>query len=124
MIRAPAALAMLASAFAVPALAEVSVLGLWQRDTGTARVQIAPCGDKLCGTIVWVRDKDSPTKVGMRVFYEMENERASVWSGKAFNPENGKSYEGTVTVVGSKMTSTGCVLGRLICTSIIWDRVR
>ena len=37
------------------ASAEESARGLWLRDTGTARLQIAPCGEKLCGTIVWVQ---------------------------------------------------------------------
>ena len=107
---------------AAPALAQSKPEGQWLRDTGTARVQIAPCGDRLCGTIVWVRDKDSPSKVGMRVFYDVEPERASVWKGRAFNPENKQDYEGTLTVIGDTLTTTGCILGRLVCTSMYWKR--
>ena len=106
------------------ALAEQPATGVWQRDTGTARVKIAPCDEKYCGTIVWVRDADSPTKVGMRVFWDMEPERDNVWSGKAFNPENRQTYEGTLTVTGDKMVTTGCILGKLICSSAYWRRVR
>ncbi len=106
------------------ALAEPSPIGIWLRESGTARVQIAPCGDKLCGNIVWVRDKDSPTKLGMRVFYDMEAERPNVWSGKAFNPEDKQTYSGTLAIVGDKMTTTGCVIGRLVCVNIYWSRVK
>ena len=87
-------------------------------------MQIASCGDKLCGTIVWVRDKESPTKVGMRVFFDMAPERANVWSGKGFNPENQQIYARTLAVVGDRMTTTGCILGRLICQSFYRDRVK
>ena len=71
----------------VPAIAgDATPLGLWQRDSGSSRVRIAPCGDRLCGTIVWVRDNESATRVGMRVLYDMQPERPGNWTGKAFNP--------------------------------------
>lgn len=104
--------------------AEGGISGLWMRDTGTARVQFAPCGDKICGTITWVRDADSATKVGMRVFYDMEPERANNWTGTAFNPEDKQTYTGTLTLSGNTITATGCVIGRLFCRSVRWNRAK
>jgi uncharacterized protein (DUF2147 family) len=105
-------------------LANETVVGEWLRDTGSARVRIASCGDKLCGVIVWVRDKDSPTKVGTRVFYDMERERPNNWSGLAFNPEDQQTYSGALVLDGDKMSATGCVVGKLFCKSVYWTRVR
>ena len=121
-IRAIAAAVPILLAFAGLARAEAPIVGVWLRDSGTARVRIAPCGGKLCGVIVWVRDKDSPTKVGMRVFYDIVPESPTSWTGKAFNPEDGKTYVGKATVSGGSMTTQGCVLGGLICKSVSWSR--
>lgn len=109
---------------ALPALADNPVFGVWQRDTGTSRLHIAPCGDKVCGVIVWVRDKDSPTRVGMKVFYDAEQTRPNVWSGKAFNPEDKQTYAGEMAVIDNRLTATGCVLGKLICKTVYWTRTK
>jgi uncharacterized protein (DUF2147 family) len=104
-----------------PALADPS--GVWLRENGNARVRMARCGDSFCGTIAWVKDPDSPSKVGQRVFYEMKESGANAYSGKAFNPENGKTYSGKMTISGGKMTTSGCVLGGMICQSVNWTKV-
>ena len=38
-------------------------LGLWYDDTGDGAVEVRPCGDKLCGYIVWLKEPVS-TKTG------------------------------------------------------------
>ena len=73
--------------------------------------------------IVWLKDDSGPSKVGQRVFYDMVKSGDNTWSGKAFNPENGKTYTGKITVSGSSMTTSGCVLGGLICQSVNWKKV-
>jgi uncharacterized protein (DUF2147 family) len=116
-----AAAALFTSLLATPAMADPS--GVWQRADGTSRVRIAPCGGNLCGTITWLKNADSPAKVGQRVFYEMAPNGANKWSGKAFNPEDGRTYSGTMTLSGSSLTTAGCVLGGMICRSVNWSRV-
>jgi uncharacterized protein (DUF2147 family) len=117
---AACASAILVSALS-PALADPS--GTWMRDNGASRVKVAPCGASLCGTIVWLKDADGPSKVGQRVFYDMAPAGANKWSGKAFNPEDGKTYSGTMTMAGSSLTTSGCALGGLICRSVNWRKV-
>jgi uncharacterized protein (DUF2147 family) len=104
-----------------PALADPS--GTWLRDNGNSRVRIAKCGDAFCGTLVWVKDADSPSKVGQRIFYDMKASGENAWTGKAFNPEDGKTYSGKLTLSGSTMTTSGCVLGGMICRSVAWRKV-
>jgi uncharacterized protein (DUF2147 family) len=97
--------------------------GTWLRETGNSRVRVAPCGSSLCGSIVWLKDDSGPSKVGQRVFYDMVKSGDNTWSGQAFNPEDGKTYSGKMVVSGSSMTTSGCVLGGLICRSVKWSKV-
>jgi uncharacterized protein (DUF2147 family) len=107
---------------AAPAAAQ-DATGTWLRDSGASRVRIAPCGDALCGHITWLKDKDGPAKVGQRVFYGMKPNGAGSWKGSAFNPEDGKTYSGKMTVSGNSLTTSGCVLGGLICKTVNWSRI-
>lgn len=116
------AAASLLGAMSVGAVAQ-DATGVWQRDTGASRVRIAKCGDALCGTLSWLKDPNGPAKVGQRIFYGMKPSGAGKWSGSAFNPEDGKTYSGTMTVSGKGLTTSGCVMGGLICRSVQWTRV-
>lgn len=97
--------------------------GTWQRDTGASRVRFAKCGEALCGTISWLKDANGPAKVGQRIFYDMKPNGAGKWSGSAFNPEDGKTYSGTMALSGDTLTTSGCVMGGLICRSVKWSKV-
>jgi uncharacterized protein (DUF2147 family) len=114
-----AALGLLAS---VSTAAAQEVVGTWERDTGASRVRFTKCGEALCGSLSWLKDTNGPAKVGQRIFYDMKPNGASKWSGSAFNPEDGKTYSGTMTLSGSTLTTAGCVMGGLICRSVKWNR--
>lgn len=106
-----------------PAFAQ-SAVGTWQRENGESRVRIAPCGDALCGVVVWLKNPaESKSKVGQRVFFDMKPNGANAWSGQAFNPEDGKTYSGKMSVSGSALTTAGCVAGGLICRSVSWSKI-
>lgn len=98
--------------------------GLWLREGGKGTVRISPCGGALCGTVASVNDPGSPAKVGQRVFYGMVPSGADKWAGHAFNPEDGKTYTGTMSLSGNHLTTAGCVLGGLICKTVGWSRVK
>lgn len=114
-----AALGLLAS---VAGAASQEVVGTWERDTGASRVRFTKCGEALCGSLSWLKDTNGPAKVGQRIFYDMKPNGANKWSGSAFNPEDGKTYSGTMTLSGSTLTTAGCVMGGLICRSVKWNR--
>jgi uncharacterized protein (DUF2147 family) len=104
-----------------PALADPA--GTWLRENGNSRVRVSQCGSKMCGSIVWLKDDSGPSKIGQRVFYDMVKSSDNTWTGQAFNPEDGKTYAGKMVVSGSSMTTSGCVLGGLICRSVKWSKV-
>jgi len=96
---------------------------LWVRDTGSSRVKFAPCGDALCGSIVWLKDPTGPAKIGQQIFFDMKPDGPGQWRGQAFNPEDGKTYSGKMTLSGATLTTAGCVFGGLICKSTSWSQV-
>jgi hypothetical protein len=54
-----------------PVLAD-DILGTWLRDSGDEQVKFGPCGDVICGDIVWLKpDSDLNAKVGKRLFFDM-----------------------------------------------------
>jgi uncharacterized protein (DUF2147 family) len=113
-------LAFIGALAAFPAAADPT--GVWLRENGNSRVRIGKCGDAYCGTLVWVKDADGPAKPGQRIFYDMKESGANAWSGKAFNPEDGKTYSGKMTLSGGTITTSGCVLGGMICKSVAWRK--
>ena len=106
-----------------PTLAGPFVSLSQERDTGASRVRFSKCGEALCGSLSWLKDPNGPAKVGQRIFYDMKPNGANKWSGSAFNPEDGKTYSGTMTLSGSTLTTAGCVMGGLICRSVKWNRM-
>ena len=117
----PFAIAAALAIFATPSLAQ-EVTGTWLRDSGASKVRLAKCGEAVCGTISWLKDSGGPAKLGQRIFYDMKPSGAGKWSGSAFNPEDGKTYSGTMSLSGDTLTTAGCVMGGLICRSVKWSR--
>jgi uncharacterized protein (DUF2147 family) len=100
------------------------VLGTWLRDNGALQVKFEPCGDAICGNIVWLKPgSDSKAKVGQRLFFDMRPTGANSWTGKAASPDNGSIYSGKMSIEGSALSASGCMVGGLICKSANWRRV-
>lgn len=95
-------------------------VGLWYTEEDDAQVEIAPCGDQLCGHIVWLEDplndegeplidrlnpdeslQDRPI-VGLRIVWDMEPKgNGKVWeNGRVYDPESGKTYQARITLKG------------------------
>lgn len=100
--------------------------GVWNRDDGLGGVRIAPCGGgaRLCGHVVWVRDKNGPAYIGEQVLFDMQKTSADTWSGSAHNPDDGRDYAGTMTLAGNHLLTRGCALGGLICKSVGLSRAK
>jgi uncharacterized protein (DUF2147 family) len=104
-----------------PALA-VEAEGVWTREDGTSRIEFSPCGPALCGTIVWLKNANTPAHVGQKVFFDMMRADQNSWAGQAFNPEDGRTYSGKMVLIGKKLKTSGCVFGGLICKTVHWVR--
>jgi uncharacterized protein (DUF2147 family) len=95
-------------------------------------IRIAPCGEAFCGTISWTsnpgRDEHNPDPskrdhsiVGTQILLRMHAAGADRWDGKIYNPENGKTYTGHITLVDpNTLRVEGCLL--LFCGGEDWTR--
>lgn len=117
-------LAILGLGSAAYARVDVTPAGLWNRDDGLGGVRIAACGDAYCGDVTWLKNPRGPGHVGQRVLFDLHKTAAATWSGSAFNPANGGTYAGIVTLAGNHLTMRGCVLGGLLCKSLGMRRAR
>jgi uncharacterized protein (DUF2147 family) len=103
-----------------PSLAE-EVLGTWTSGEGVMRVKFEPCGDALCGNIVWVKPgSDSKAKPGDRLFYDLRADGQSSWTGKAVY--DGSVYLSKMSIEGTNLRTSGCILSGVFCKSTIWRR--
>lgn len=113
----------LALALATPAAAE-GPDGVWLRTDGMAKVRFSPCNEGYCGTIVWLKHPEGPGKIGEQVFFGMGKTSANTFTGSAHNPEDGRDYDGYMTVAGNRLATKGCALGGMICKTQNWTRSR
>ncbi len=99
-------------------IATANVLGLWATPEEKSHVKIDKCGEKLCGSIVWL--KEPMTKAGKpKIDTNNEDEKLqsrailglpllnefvktddpNVWEdGEIYNPEDGKLYSCVLTL--------------------------
>jgi uncharacterized protein (DUF2147 family) len=100
------------------------IFGTWLRDNGALQVKFEPCGDAICGNVVWIKPgSDSKAKVGQRLFFEMRPNGVNSWTGKAASPDSGSVYSGKMSIEGSGLNTSGCMVGGLICKSVNWKKI-
>lgn len=118
-----------------PAEAAPAITGRWLTEGGKALVEVAPCGAALCGRIVRVQvrtgggpalDRNNPDPklrarpiVGIPILTGF-TDAGTVWKGRIYDPESGRSYRSEVTRAGAVLKVKGC-LGPF-CRTQDWRR--
>jgi uncharacterized protein (DUF2147 family) len=144
MSRSAAAVLVAATVVAVPARTSASTpIGLWYAEGGAARVAIAPCGEALCGRVVWLRspldedgcelrDRHNPDVtlrerpvVGLEVIRGLTAAGDGTWTGGlVYDPGSGNTYTCRATLEGDDRLRIRGYLGiPLIGRSTTWIRV-
>ncbi|MGE3245704.1 MAG: DUF2147 domain-containing protein [Beijerinckiaceae bacterium] len=108
--------------YSSPATAE-SPFGTWARGDGKARVKIAKCGANLCATNVWIKNSGSE-KVGDVLVMKVKRMGERLWKGSAYDPQRKLSMSMQMNVRASTMSTSGCLLGGLVCRSTSWSRLK
>lgn len=111
--------------------------GLWIRsnETGWTKIQIDPAdNDKWTGTIAAMENPRNDTQnpdpdlrdeslIGRQLFDDMTKVSQVKWEGSLYNPENGNTYSGSLTVIDqNELRLKGCVFG-FFCRTDTWLRV-
>ena len=115
--------------------------GVWLTAVGDAKVRVSPCGDSLCGVIVWLKNPiDSATGkpqvddknankslakrpiIGLNIFSAMRP-AGHKWSGKIYNADDGKTYSSELHLADArKLEVRGCVMS-FLCGGETWTKV-
>ena len=121
---------MLTAAAAAGAQPSGSVEGFWKNPIGSAIIAIAPCGNSLCGKVVWASargrrevSKNTPNVVGTNVLtgLKLANGR---WSGSLYIPDDDIHVTAELEpMTNGRMSLTGCAVFGLFCRTQIWTRV-
>ncbi|SLN48721.1 DUF2147 domain-containing protein [Oceanibacterium hippocampi] len=132
-------LAALAALSTVAAAADVA--GVWATEEEKSHVEIEPCGDKMCGGIIWLKEPNdaagnpkvdkrnedesmhSRPIIGLRLLEGFASAGDGAWEGgKIYNPEDGKTYSSELKLVDEDTLEVkGCVF--VFCKTQTWTRV-
>jgi len=108
--------------------------GVWLTESGTSKVRIARCGTGYCGTLVSTvgagldtNNPDASLKgrklLGVQIL-DARTPSTGGFEGSLYNPQDGKTYSGSLTPKGlDRVEVAGCVLS-VICKRQTWTRVK
>ncbi len=120
------------------------VIGTWATEEGKSHVEITPCGEKLCGSVIWLKepldeqgepkhDANNPNTalqsrriLGLPLLVNFAaGDEADVWeNGSIYNPEDGELYSCTMTLLDSNTLKVRGYVGLpLFGKTQVWTRV-
>ncbi len=106
-----------------------SVNGVWIDHTGQGAVEIAPCGDKTCGRVVWLKNPNHRSKsgklvCGTQVLGDLRQMAADVWeSGWIYNPEDEEKFSAALKLSNpNRLIVTGYLGIKLLGETFTWQR--
>jgi uncharacterized protein (DUF2147 family) len=125
----PLAIAALLALTAAQEPRRAAIEGFWRNPIGSAIIEIAPCGNVLCGKVVWASargkreaSKGAPDVVGTTVLTGLRLSQGR-WTGTLFIPDDDIHVSARLQPVdGRQLKLTGCGLMGLICRTQVWTR--
>jgi uncharacterized protein (DUF2147 family) len=119
--------------------------GYWMKPDAEreSKIQVFKCGSKktnLCAKIAWIKDpndskgnplhdvrNENPSMrgrqiLGLAIFSQLVPSAPSTWTGKIYNPEDGRTYSATLTVVSRKQILLKGCKAWLLCGERNWYR--
>ena len=105
--------------------------GVWSTGEGRIHVKIDPCGEALCGKIVWVAEaeaKEASRKgrpiIGVQLLSDLRpsTDRSDQWEGNVYNLQDGRTYKVYLRPNNKVMEVEGCLL--MFCRTQMWPRAK
>lgn len=124
------------------------ILGIWMTEREESKVEIARCGAKICGTVVWLKNpiyrdsREGPVGtplidrhnldpalrsrpiLGMRILEGFSEVDETTWgNGTCYDPKSGKTYRGKIHLSApDRLELRGYVGIPLFGRSAVWTR--
>ena len=110
------------------AASPAAVEGRWINPSKTVVIDIAPCAEALCGTVVWATaqaqqdaKKGTPNLIGTQLLTGLQA-KGELWQGKLFVPDQRLHATAKIAPAGAgELKVSGCEIG--ICKSQVWSRL-
>lgn len=102
-----------------------SPAGVWLDERGRGAIEIGPCGDKLCGRLVWVKDhKEARSACGLQIIGEVKQTDAAMWNGGwIYSPEMKSRFDVELKPIdATTLEVTGFAGSRELSETMIWRR--
>lgn len=112
-------------------------IGRWLTESGNLEVDLAPCGDGLCGTVARVisdrsmsgakpaaAPADAPALLGLKILKDFVPSGKNEWKGQIYNRDEGKNYDCVMTFVPpDQLNVRGYKMIPLFGKTQVWRRV-
>ena len=117
---------------AAPASAGAAFEGRWANPKRSVIIEVAPCGNGHCGTVVWAsakakenaREGGTRNLIGTKLITGIRRAGDGTYKGRGFVPKQNIHAPATIHRAGPNvMIVKGCVIG-IICKEQRWTRVK
>ncbi|WP_373086431.1 DUF2147 domain-containing protein [Sneathiella sp.] len=118
------------------------ITGTWSTVDNKSHVKIEPCGEKLCGKVIWLKtptgadgkpvidknNSDDALKsrpiLGMELLTAFVPSGSNEWDGgKIYNPEDGKTYDASLSLEKpDQLNVKGCIA--IFCKTKVWSKIQ
>jgi uncharacterized protein (DUF2147 family) len=125
------------------------ILGIWTNEEKDGRIEIFKCGEKYCGKIVWAKEPNYPAGsnegtpgtprldhnnpdpdlrktpiMGLLIVHDFVFVGDNSWKkGKVYDPKNGRTYSGTLTLVSpTRLDLRGFIGFSFLGRTTVWTR--
>ncbi|MDX2307682.1 MAG: DUF2147 domain-containing protein [Hyphomicrobium sp.] len=105
------------------ALAGGDPTGVWMNDSGEGAIEITPCGSKMCGRLVWIKNKaDIKRGCGKQIIGEVAKVGSSTWdNGWIYSPEKKRKFDVELKPLSNgNLKVTGYMGSKMFSQSFIW----
>ena len=105
---------------------------VWRNPQNSVHVRIHPCGESMCGTVIWANAKakadsargGTPNLIGTELFRKFQVTAPNVWTGRIFVPDMNRTFTGTGKLLDrNTLVARGCLAKNFGCKSQTWTRV-
>ena len=112
-------------------LAAAPIEGKWTNPANSVTIAIGPCGEALCGTVVWASDKakadaargGTAELVGATLLSGFSPAGKGKWRGRLFVPDMNKRVRADLSLTSAaSLKVRGCLVGKAVCRSQTWSR--
>lgn len=99
-------------------------IGVWIDDKGRGAIEIKPCGDQLCGHVVWVKNANDKRGCGKQILGDVDKVSASTWDkGWIYSPDRGKKYSVELKMLDNdRLQVTGYAGIKYFSETMIWTK--